>query len=146
VTVHAPKQMRGVTLIELMITVVIISILATLAVPSYRHYILRSQRTDAMTALTRIQAAQEKYFLQYNQYTTSLTGLPPAGLALPAVSDNGFYDIDMPEATAVAFTVRAVPRDGQAQDTRCQVFSLDHNNIKHAADGSGTDTTAECWR
>jgi type IV pilus assembly protein PilE len=138
--------MRGITLIELMVTMAIVAILATFAIPSYRQYILRSQRTDAMTALSRIQAAQEKYFLQYNQYTTDLTGLPPAGLALPAISDNGFYDIDMPGASAVAFTVRALPRDVQAQDTRCQVFTLDHRNIKGAVDIGGADTTTECWR
>ena len=58
---------RGVTLIELM-TVVVITMLASIAVPSYRRYMLRSQRTDGGTARLQLQAAQEKYYLQNNAY------------------------------------------------------------------------------
>ena len=73
--------MRGFTLVELMIVVVVVSILAAVAIPSYRNYVMRSQRIDATTALLRIQAAEEKYFLQNNAYTDQPgAGVPPAGL------------------------------------------------------------------
>jgi type IV pilus assembly protein PilE len=138
---------RGFTLIELMITLVIAAILITIAVPSYRRYILRSQRTDATVALTRIQAAQEKYFLQYNRYAPALTPNPPGGLALPNVSDGGFYTIELTPG-AMEYEAKATPREGSGQtaDTTCQLFEVDHNSVKRASDGSGTDRTNECWR
>ena len=62
---------RGVTLLELMAVIVIIGILASIAIPSYRTYLLRAQRTDATAALLRAAAAQEKCYLQNNRYATN---------------------------------------------------------------------------
>jgi len=137
---------RGFTLVELMITVVIAAILITIAVPGYRQYVLRSKRTDATVALTRIQAAQEKYFLQYNRYAPALTPVPPGGLSLPNVSDGGFYAIELTPGV-MDYRVKATPQPGtgQTDDTRCAVFEIDHNGVKRAADGGGGDRTNECW-
>ena len=46
------------TLIELMIVVAIVAILAAVALPAYRGYVLRSNRTEATATLLRVQAAQ----------------------------------------------------------------------------------------
>ena len=85
--------MRGFTLVELMIVVVVVSILAAVAIPSYRNYVMRSQRTDATTALLRIQAAQEKFFLQNNAYSNNLPLAPPNGLGMGTTTDDGNYDL-----------------------------------------------------
>ena len=63
-------RQRGVTLIELMIVVVVLAILGSISVSTYRRYMLRANRTDATTMLLRIQVAQEKFFLQNNGYAT----------------------------------------------------------------------------
>jgi type IV pilus assembly protein PilE len=138
---------RGFTLVELMITLVIVAILVSIAVPSYRRYVLRSQRTDATVALTRLQAAQEKYFLQYNSYAPALTPAPPDGLALSDVSDGGYYEIELTPG-AMDYKAKATPRAerGQTDDTRCAVYEIDHNGVKHAKDSGGDDRTSECWR
>src|SRR2546429_5200969 len=65
------NRMRGMTLIELMVVLVIVAILSTLAVGSYRRYVLRANRTDATSALLRIQVAEEKFFLQRSEEHTS---------------------------------------------------------------------------
>ncbi len=41
------NKMRGMTLIELVVVVAIIALLATIAVPSYRQFLLRSHRAEA---------------------------------------------------------------------------------------------------
>ena len=76
----ARARSRGVTLLELMIVVVILGILGTIAVSTYRGYLLRTNRTEARMALLRVQAAQEKFFLQWNRYadTAELTPGPGA--------------------------------------------------------------------
>ena len=41
------KHMRGITLMELMIVVVIIGILTAIAYPSYRQYVAKAKRNEA---------------------------------------------------------------------------------------------------
>ena len=58
----------GFTLIELMIAVAIIAILATIAYPSYRQQVLKSQRTEAKTALSDAAQRLERCYTQFNAY------------------------------------------------------------------------------
>ncbi len=67
------KYMRGITLLELMIVVVIISILTAIAYPNYREYVTRAKRTEAKAALLQIATQQERFYLQNNTYTTDMT-------------------------------------------------------------------------
>ena len=78
-----PKS-AGMTLIELMIVVAIVALLASIAVPSYRQYVLRANRIEATTALLQLAAAQEKFYLQNNTYAGNalIDDAPPAGLGL----------------------------------------------------------------
>src|SRR5262245_28765629 len=112
------KRQAGVTLMELLTVVMVIAILAAIAVPSYRRYLLRAQRSDATTALLRMQAAQEKHFLQYGVYVTTTASLPNAhsagGLGLPTLSERGFYNIEVASSTTgYTFTAKPVTGGGQ---------------------------------
>ena len=60
------KTMRGVTLLELMIVVVIVGILASIAYPSYRQFMERAKRTEAKALLLEIATNQERCYLQNN--------------------------------------------------------------------------------
>ena len=139
--------MRGFTLVELMIVVVVVSILAAVAIPSYRNYVMRSQRVDATTALLRIQAAEEKYFLQFNAYTDQLVGAA-AGLDMPTVTDTGNYGLDIdwgPAGAGVSYVATATAAAGQLDDVKCVTFTIDQNGTRQAT-GSATNPTIECWR
>ncbi len=67
------KNMRGVTLLELMIVVVIISILTAIAYPNYRQYATRAKRTEAKAALLQIATNQERFYLHNNTYLMNMT-------------------------------------------------------------------------
>ncbi len=64
---------KGFTLLELMIVVAIVGILAAVALPSYRKYIVRSARIAAQAELLELAGLQEKIFLNLNSYTSCVT-------------------------------------------------------------------------
>ncbi len=134
------RNQRGITLIELITVALVIGILAAIAIPSYRSYLIRTQRTEAKTALLNLRAAQEKFYLQNNTYTDV------AGLQLPAVSETGLYDIRVElGAGNQSYTAFAQPKDGRSQkeDTRCLTLTLTDVGRKDASGPGGTDY---CWR
>jgi type IV pilus assembly protein PilE len=61
--------MRGVTLIELMIVVVVVSILAAVAFPNYREYAARAKRNEARAALLQLATNQERFYLNNNTFS-----------------------------------------------------------------------------
>lgn len=132
---------RGVTLIELMVVVVIVAILASIAVPSYRNYVVRSQRTDATAALLRLAAAQEKFYLQNNTYAANASQVGGTS------SENGWYTIAVAAADTDSFSASATVTAGsaQAKDADCNVFTIDESGQRGATNKSGT-TNMNCWR
>lgn len=145
------RRQSGVTLMELLTVIIIISVLASLAVPSYRRYLLRAQRSDATTALLRMQSAQEKHFLQYGVYVTATASLPNShatgGLGLSTVSERGYYNIAVaPTATGYTFTATPVPGGGQADDTACTSFTITEAGTKQALNSASADATTVCFR
>lgn len=68
-TVLPASRHSGFTLIEALITLVILGILAAIAYPQYMQHTQKSRRADAQVALTQTAAKLEKYFFTCNTYT-----------------------------------------------------------------------------
>ncbi len=110
---------RGFTLIELMVTVVIIGILAAIAIPNYQNYVIRSSRSAAQAELLQLAGLQEKIFLNSNAYASSVTaaynGTSAGGLGVTSgkSTDSKYtYSIVSPGQT---FTITATPVAGTTQ-------------------------------
>lgn len=127
---------------ELMIVVAIIGILAVVALPSYRRYVLKSHRSSAITGVLDVASRQARYYTTNNTYTTSMTAL---GFATDPValtdSSNHFYDLSVTGSTSSSFTVTAAPWGLQTSDT-CGTFNYNDLGVKSITSG----TLAECWK
>lgn len=147
---HRHRQ-RGVTLIELIVVMIIVGILASVAIPSYRAYVIRSNRADAKDALLTLATAQEKYYLQCNTYATDFanaTDCAAGQLNAPDVSKNGWYELAIEAGDAIGFTIAATaaPGGNQANDGACNVFRITDRGVRTAETSGGGDNSAECWQ
>ena len=84
--------MRGLTLIEMIIVVIIIGILATLAVPQYLSVKERALDKEAQANLAAIQAAEKNYRIEKGSYFIGFTaGLNTnLKLMLPATTNRAW--------------------------------------------------------
>ena len=130
--------MRGITLIELMVVVVIVSILVAIGYPSYLQFTARAKRTEAKAALLKIAVNQERIYLQNNTFTTDLLVLGFS--STPAfVTDSGSYIITITNADAADYSATATFQMGGAEAAKCNIFSIDGRGVK----ASSPDT--DCW-
>lgn len=134
------KKTAGFTLIELMIVVVIVSLLAMIAYPSYRNYVLRSHRADALATLAQDQATIERCYAQNFSYNAACASLP----TFPHNSPQNYYSISISNLTASTYTLTATAIGSQAIDTTCSTYTIDQANQRNATDSSGTPQSS-CW-
>ena len=135
---HNRRYMRGITLIELMIVVVVVSILAAVAYPNYQEFTARAKRNEARAALLRLATNQERFYLNNNTFTQDLTQL---GFATTPTWDTetGYYRIRVTATNATNFTATATYLHGGGEAGKCLTFTIDGRGDKT----SGPDT--DCW-
>ncbi len=143
---------EGFSLIELLIVVSIAALLMALAVPGYRQYIQRANRSDATTALLRIASAQEKFYLVndsgYASNNAALAAPHPNGLGIEG-TERDHYDLSLTSTEpSVNFIASATPKAGgdQVDDTDCWRFEIDARGVRRAFDQNDIPNDEVCWR
>jgi len=131
-----PRRAKGFTLIELMITVAVVAILATIAMPSYQDYVRKSRRAQAKADLVELAQQMERHHTVQNTYaglTLPFTQSPRDGTSRYTLSFNGTPD-------ASSYTLQAVPGTGQDAD-ECGTLTLDQAGRKTPDNA----TVEGCW-
>ncbi len=147
------KRQTGMTLIELMVVIVVLGIIITIGAPSYRGYIIRAKRVDATSALLRLAANQERFYMQNNTYasTAQLAAALPAGLGIPG-TEHGYYNLTIAAAgggLTVGYTASAsvVVGESQGPDKDCWVFTVNELGLRTARmKAPPVDNTGVCWQ
>jgi type IV pilus assembly protein PilE len=147
---HKSTGHAGFTLIELMVTVAIVSILAAIAYPSYTNYVKRGYRAAARSQLLQADQYMKRFYAANDSYSTDRGG---TGVALPnrlrvsppeAAAGSQLYSITVSSSTdGTAFTVTAAPASAMTGD-KCGSFTIDQTGRKGVQ--SNTATRDECWR
>ena len=135
------RQIRGFTLIELMIVVAVVGILAGVAYPAYQESGRRAKRSDGRGALLDAVTRLERFYSDNNQYTNNW-GAAPAGANIASTSEKGHYTLTIGAlgANNQTYTLTATPV-GFA-DSKCGNFTLTNAGVQGK---SGTDTVEYCW-
>lgn len=108
----APLQARGFTLIEMMVTVVVIGVLTAIAYPSYAAYLIKGNRSAVQSHMLSLALAESQYLADTRGYTTSPTALLPTPTA---VSNWYTLDIAVVAGPPTTFTITATPIAGSKQ-------------------------------
>lgn len=123
-------QSQGFTLIELMITVAILGILASIAYPSYTAYVERGQVSDGRVALLEAQQFMERCYTRELSYAACDAGIP-------GTSPEGYYALSV-TADKSTFTLTATGQKGHVKSGDCAALTLDHRGRKGPQDKG-------CW-
>ena len=112
---------QGFTLIELMITVAIIAILASIALPAYQDYVIRAKIPDATSKLALLRTRMEQYFQDNLTYvgadTTPTVALAICPTTANATINSQYFDFSCTSApTKLAYTIQAVGKSSMLEN------------------------------
>jgi type IV pilus assembly protein PilE len=152
-TMGGRRRAAGFSLVELMITVVIVGILAAITLPSYNSQIRKSRRTEARTAVLDLAAREERFMAANNTYTAAPADLGYTSFGVPV--NNGYYKLETPtnisggtatDPATFTLTVTPVTGKGQDKDKDCAKFIVTQTGMRTAKNSGGTDNTDTCWK
>lgn len=133
------SKVKGFTLTEIMIAVLIIGILAIISVSLYTSQVRTGRRTDGLNSIMSISLAEEKY--RTNNTTYGSLAQVWGGVS---TSQGGYYSLAISNTSATGYTITATAQGNQASDaqdgTSCTTLTYT------VSSGTVTKSPAACWQ
>jgi len=143
------RRIGGFTLVELMVTCVVLAIIVSIAMPSYLAQIRKSRRADARNAILDLAGREERFLSISNSYSQTATDVGYA--AFPTTVNNGYYqltvtvpDPNQPGVTP-SYIITATYFGPPVTDTDCAQFTVNQLGQQQALNSAGAVNTATCW-
>ena len=126
------NRVRGVTLLELIIVLVVVAILAAVAYPSYSHHVRKGARKEAMVAMLDLAGRMERIRTQLFKYqSASIYNTQRYQFTVTVPDDGG------------SFVVTAAPNTNQAADP-CGTIALNSKGSWSFSKEGNTVSNDEC--
>jgi len=146
------KLSDGFTLIEAMITVVILGVVSAVAYPGLVEYMNRGKRSDVRVLLMENAQYMERFYTENNSYLISLSGTQPVlpNLVSPKNSTGTQvqYQLEFSPAsprTARTYSLDARPVNKMAGDP-CATFTVNNFGQRTITGTLGASKTQDlCW-
>lgn len=130
----------GFTLVELMIVVAIIGILASIALPSYRQYVLRGKAAEATSTLSDLRVRLERYY--GDQTPPSYANGLICGITMPTSPTVKYFTYAcVVGATGQTYTLTATGVASQGMTG--YTYTVDQSNAKTSTLPDGSN--GACW-
>jgi len=138
------RAAEGFTLIEVMITVAIIGILASLTLPAYSDYVRRGRIPEATSNLAAYQGKMEQWFQDAKSYYAS--GSTSACGAMSASVTLKYFTLVCTPTSSTAYTITATGISGGTMSGFVYAIDQDGTRSTTITGVSGwTASSTSCW-
>ncbi|MBI5743571.1 MAG: prepilin-type N-terminal cleavage/methylation domain-containing protein [Elusimicrobia bacterium] len=97
------KNRKGFTLIELLVVVLIIGILASIAIPQYFKVVEKARVSEAMSIISSVKSAEERFLARGGSYTQDFTQLDISYAGMTATNlSSKFYSASASAGTCTS--------------------------------------------
>ncbi|MEN9453261.1 MAG: hypothetical protein RLZZ369_2320 [Pseudomonadota bacterium] len=152
------QHRRGFTLIEMMVTVVIIGILSAIAYPAYTEQVAKGRRADARVRLVAAQQWMERYYTERYSYASTGETTQNADFgnqtnfvtSPPASEGAAMYRLGV-VVNGTGYTITATRQSGSAMaNDACGDLTLTHDGTRSVTNWGGryagvAAAVAACW-
>ncbi|AXA33058.1 type IV pilin protein [Francisella adeliensis] len=139
------QNKKGFSLVELMVVIAIIAILASVGIPMYNNYTLRSHRSEAQAELLSAANAADSFEIRNGEFPS---GSDITSFWRSATTQNGFYTLSYcgggdAACPNIDYEITATAIGSQAADTVCSEMRLEvHGAVTNKTPNSGSSM---CW-
>ena len=133
----APKKIKttGFSMLELVIVLAVVSVLLTLAIPSYQRYTQRVHRAEAIRMMLAVADCQERVRASTGFYDTSSCG--------EGFDSDSHQLLIEPHDSAASLEYTIVAQLRQGRNDACGNLSLDQAGTRGISDKQAT--VNKCW-